>query len=109
MKRRLQFQALEKRRLLTEFTPVLLNDFTSGADDSEFSHFHAFDDRLLFSVNSNELWQTNGTSDGTLKLADTSLRTVFHSELDGPSSHHRPVRLFNAACICVRAAQTARD
>jgi|GEM_PF-4737295 len=96
MPSRLRFETLGPRRMLTDFTPIPLADFSPGEASSEFSHFHPTDEELYFNVNAEEFWQTDGTPNGTVKLASVPMRKMFDQELLGPSENGQAVRLFNA-------------
>ena len=69
-KRLLNLEPLESRQLLTVFSPSLLKDISPGVDSSQFSNFLPAGEQLLFNADVDDLWITDGTSEGTVQLGD---------------------------------------
>ncbi|MDY0169226.1 MAG: hypothetical protein RBS80_21970, partial [Thermoguttaceae bacterium] len=67
--RRLVCEPLEDRRLLSVM-PQMLGDLTPGADWTELGEFTQVGDTVFFSSWGNaDLWKTDGTPEGTVKVA----------------------------------------
>ena len=66
---RCQIERLESRNLLTQFSASLLFDVTEGQGSSRFQDFQPAETGLLFSVHPDQLWFTDGSTDGTVQLS----------------------------------------
>lgn len=62
---------------MTGASASLLGDFSPGDASSAFGNFASSNGLLLFDVNESEIWRTDGTARGTVKLADEDLSNSF--------------------------------